>query len=242
MKVPALQFPYRLPCRNRQHAAQEPKTWKFLRCRFTIKYCAGTGNVRRRNPRQLQNGEFEISCFFFTSGAVIPILQTGCVIIIAIDIDVHAIENHFKIWHELSSHRWVIFVYFFLRDGPGSGHCLYKQRNTPKQTRLRKTLLHYFWQSLRRKGQQGSVIVSALKIGFASRPIFSKVMLSSGKKMDHCLNASLPCLPIYECIYKTRSIRSTSNKQPTKDCTRSQAQILTTAKAITKHHLNHPPL
>ena len=26
--------------------------------------------------------------------AVIPILQTGCVIIIAIDIDVHAIENH----------------------------------------------------------------------------------------------------------------------------------------------------
>ena len=42
-----------------------------------------------------------------------PILQTGCVIIIAIDIDVHAIENHFKIWHELSSHRWVIFVCFF---------------------------------------------------------------------------------------------------------------------------------
>ena len=113
MEVPALQFPYRLPCRNRQRAAQEPKTWKFLRCRFTIKYCAGTGNVRRRNPRQLQNGEFEISCFFFTSGAVIPILQTGCVIIIAIDIDVHAIENHFKIWHELSSHRWVIFVCFF---------------------------------------------------------------------------------------------------------------------------------
>ena len=25
-----------------------------------------------------------------------PILQTGCVIIIAIDIDVHAIENHFQ--------------------------------------------------------------------------------------------------------------------------------------------------
>ena len=74
------------------------------------------------------------------------------------------------------------FFYVFLRDGPGSGHCLYKQRNTPKQTRLRKTLLHYFWQSLRRKGQQGSIIVSALKIGFASRPIFSKVMLSSGKK------------------------------------------------------------
>ena len=63
-------------------------------CRFTIKYSAGAGNVRRRNPRQFQNGEFKISCFFFTSGAVIPILQTGCVIIIAIDIDVHAIENH----------------------------------------------------------------------------------------------------------------------------------------------------
>ena len=94
MEVPALQFPYRLPCRNRQRAAQEPKTWKFLRCRFTIKYSAGAGNVRRRNPRQFQNGEFKISCFFFTSGAVIPILQTGCVIIIAIDIDVHAIENH----------------------------------------------------------------------------------------------------------------------------------------------------
>ena len=134
------------------------------------------------------------------------------------------------------------FSYVFLRDGPGRGHCLYKQRNTPKQTRLRKALLHYFWQSLRRKGQQGSAIVSALKIGFASRPIFSKVMLSSGKKMDHCLNASLPCLPIYECIYKTRSIRSTSTKQPTKDCTSGQAQILTRAKAITKHHLNHPPL
>ena len=88
------------------------------------------------------------------------------------------------------------FLYVFLRDGPGSGHCLYKQRNTPKQTRLRKTLLHYFWQSLRRKGQQGSVIVSALKIGFASRPIFSKVMLSSDKKLDHCLNASLLCLLI----------------------------------------------
>ena len=69
-------------------------------CRFTIKYSAGAGNVRRRNPRQFQNGEFKISCFFFTSGAVIPILQTGCVIIIAIDIaidiDVHAIENHFQ--------------------------------------------------------------------------------------------------------------------------------------------------
>mgnify|MGYP004097389687 CR=1 FL=1 len=132
------------------------------------------------------------------------------------------------------------FCMFFLRDGPGSGHCLYKQRNTPKQTRLRKALLHYFWRSLRHKGQQGSAIVSALKIGFASRPIFSKVMLSSGKKMDHCLNASLPCLPIYECIDKTRSIHSTSTKQPTKDCTRGQAQILTRAKAITKHHLNHP--
>ena len=88
----------------------------------------------------------------------------------------------FKFWHELSSHRWVIFVCFFLRDGPGSGHCLYKQRNTPKQTRLRKALLHYFWQSPRHKGQQGSAIVSALKTGFASRPIFSKVMLSSDQK------------------------------------------------------------
>ena len=69
---------------------------------------------------------------------------------------------------------------------------MYKQRNTPKQTRLRKALLHYFWRSLRRKGQQGSAIVSALKIGFASRSIFSKVMLSSGKKWiialtHHCL-------------------------------------------------------
>ena len=59
---------------------------------------------------------------------------------------------------------------------------MYKQRNTPKQTRLRKALLHYFWRSLRRKGQQGSAIVSALKIGFASHPIFFKVMLSSDKK------------------------------------------------------------
>ena len=131
---------------------------------------------------------------------------------------------------------------FFLRDGPGRGHCLYKHRNTPKQTQLRKALLHYFSRSLRHKGQQGSAIVSALKIGFASRPIFSKVMLSSGKKMDHCLNASLPCLPIYECIDKARSIHSTSTKQPTKDGTRGQAQILTRAKAITKHHLKHPPL
>ena len=88
------------------------------------------------------------------------------------------------------------FLYVFLRDGPGSGHYLYKQRITPKQTRLRKALLHYFWQSLRRKGQQGSTIVSALKIGFASRPIFSKVMLSSDKKWitactRHCLVADL---------------------------------------------------
>ena len=44
----------------------------------------------------LQNGNFKISCFFLTSGAVTPILQTRCVIIIAIDIDVHAIENHFQ--------------------------------------------------------------------------------------------------------------------------------------------------
>ena len=134
------------------------------------------------------------------------------------------------------------FFMFFLRDGPGSGHCLYKQRNTPKQTRLRKALLHYFWQNLRHKGQQGSAIVSALKTGCASRPIFSKVMLSSDKKMDHCLNASLPCLLICECIDKTRSIHSTSTKQPTKDCTRGQAQILTRAKAITKRHLKHPTL
>ena len=150
------------------------------------------------------------------------------------------LKTTFKIWHELLSHRWVIFR-CFLRYGPGSGHYLYKQRNTPKQTRLRKALLHYFSRSLRHKGQQGSAIVSAPKIGFASRPIFSKVMLSSGK-MDHCLNASLPCLPIYECIDKTRSIHSTSTKQPTKDCTRGQAQILTRAKAITKHHLKHPTL
>ena len=76
---------------------------------------------------------------------------------------------------------WVIFI-CFLRDGPGKGHCLYKQCNTPKQTRLRKALLHYFWQSPRHKGQQGSAIVSSLKTGFASRPIFSKVMLSSDQK------------------------------------------------------------
>ena len=74
------------------------------------------------------------------------------------------------------------FSYVFLRDGPGKGHCLYKQCNTPKQTRLRKALLHYFWQSPRHKGQQGSAIVSSLKTGFASRPIFSKVMLSSDQK------------------------------------------------------------
>ena len=85
------------------------------------------------------------------------------------------------------------FLYVFLRDGPGSGHCLYKQRNTPKQTRLRKALLRYFSRSLRHKGQQGSAIVAALKMGLASRPIFSKVMLSSGKKKwiialtHHCL-------------------------------------------------------
>ena len=60
--------------------------------------------------------------------------------------------------------------------------------------------------------------------------------------MDHCLNASLPCLPIDGCIDKARSIHSTSTKQPTKDCTRGRAQILTRAKAITKRHLNHPTL
>ena len=33
---------------------------------------------------------------------------------VAIDIDVHVIEKTiFKIWHELSSHRWVIFICFF---------------------------------------------------------------------------------------------------------------------------------
>ena len=33
---------------------------------------------------------------------------------IAIDIDVHVIEKTiFKIWHELSSHRWVILICFF---------------------------------------------------------------------------------------------------------------------------------
>ena len=113
-----------------------------------------------------------------------PILQTGCVIIIAvdkaIDIDVHAIENHFQ--NLARTFVTPLGDFHILRDGPGRGHCLYKQRNTPKQTRLRKALLHYFWRSLRHKGQQGSAIVSALKIGFASRPIFSKAMLSSDKK------------------------------------------------------------
>ena len=33
---------------------------------------------------------------------------------ITTDIDVHVIEKTiFKIWHELSSHRWVIFICFF---------------------------------------------------------------------------------------------------------------------------------
>ena len=150
------------------------------------------------------------------------------------------LKTTFKIWHELSSHRWVIFI-FFLRDGPGGGHCLFKHRNTPKQTRLRKALLHYFWRSLRHKGQQGSAIVSTLKIGFASRPIFQGYVVF-GQRMNHCLHASLPYLPIYECIDKPRSIHSTSTKQPTEDCTRGQAQILTRAKTITKHHLNHPTL
>ena len=148
----------------------------------------------------------------------------------------------FKFWHELSSHRWVIFVCFFLRDGPGSGHCLYKQRNTPKQTRLRKALLHYFWQSPRHKGQQGSAIVSSLKTGFTSRPIFSKVMLSSDQKYIIALTHHCFVCRFYESIDKARSIHSTSTKQPTKDCTRGQAQMLTRAKAITKHHLKHPTL
>ena len=107
---------------------------------------------------------------------------------IAIDIDVHVIEkNHFQNLARTFVTPLGDFHMFFLRDGPGRGHCLYKQRNTPKQTRLRKALLHYFSRSLRHKGQQGSAIVSALKIGFASRPIFSKIMLSSGQK-----NGSLP--------------------------------------------------
>ena len=115
-----------------------------------------------------------------------PVLQTGCVIVmaivIAIDIDVHAIEYHFQNLARTFVTPLGDFHNFFLRDGPGGGHCLFKHRNTPKQTRLRKALLHYFWRSLRHKGQQGSAIVSTLKIGFASRPIFSKVMLSSGKE------------------------------------------------------------
>ena len=134
------------------------------------------------------------------------------------------------------------FSYVFLRDGPGRGHCLYKQCNTPKQTRLRKALLHYFWQSLRHKGQQGSAIVSALKTGCASRPIFSKVMLSSDQKWIIALTHHCFVCWFYESIDKARSIHSTSTKQPTKDCTRGQAQILTRAKAITKHHLKHPTL
>ena len=38
---------------------------------------------------------------------------------IAIDVDVHVVEkkNMFKIWHELLSHRWVIFICIFLVMG-----------------------------------------------------------------------------------------------------------------------------
>ena len=80
------------------------------------------------------------------------------------------------------------------------------------------------------------------KIGFASRPIFSKVMLSSDKKWIIALTHHCLVCRFYECIDKARSIHSTSTKQPTKDCTRGQAQMLTIAKAITKHHLKHPTL
>ena len=77
-----------------------------------------------------------------------PILQTGCVIIIAIDLaidmDVHTIENHFQNLARTFVTPLGDFHMFFFRDGPGRGHRLCKQRDTPKQTRLRKVLLHHF--------------------------------------------------------------------------------------------------
>ena len=171
---------------------------------------------RVHRPRQYcTQSQNQFSCFFFPSGALLELLKTLVVSILG---DFHM---------------------FFLRGGPGRGHCLYKQRNTSKQTRLRKALLHYFSRSLRHKGQQGSAIVSAQNSDSHLVPFFPRLCCLRTKK-DHCLNASLPCLPIDECIDKARSIHSTNTKQPMKDGTRGQAQILTRAKAITKHHLNHP--
>ena len=112
---------------------------------------------------------------------------------IAIDVDVHVVEkNHVQNLARTFVTPLGDFHMFLSRDGPGRGHRLCKRRNTPKQTRLRKALLHYFSRSLRHKGQQGSAIVSALKTGCASRPIFSKVMLPSDQKWiialtHHCL-------------------------------------------------------
>ncbi len=151
------------------------------------------------------------------------------------------LKTTFKIWHELSSHRWVIFICFFAWSAWKVTLFVKTTQHTqadPVEESAPSLLLA-------KPSPQGPTR-KRHRLGAKNRirisPHFFQRYVVFGQKMDHCLNASLPCLPIDGCIDKARSIHSTSTKQPTKDSTRGQALLFTRAKAITKRHLKHPTL
>ena len=128
----------------------------FIGARFPTSCPEESRSIDWTNPKKGFLEEIFVLPFFFPSGAAIFVIAFLMKQIIKDRVCYHYRYHYcyryrcpcdwkpFLKFGRNFRHTAGWFSYVFLRDGPGRGHCLYKQRNTPKQTRLRKALLHYF--------------------------------------------------------------------------------------------------